>query len=169
MGKSSLVRFNLRILLLLVAVAAGVSAVVAHYFVRPDPITKITSRSEWISAIKHDRCVVFVDGDWNIDMVAFRKPFSKFAVWCESRTDTHALTLKIDPADKTNDVWNICDELWHTHNIKRGGLKNYGGAGRVLWIDKGQIVDYAWCMELMDDGDIDNISALKTRTRNAFH
>ena len=142
---------------------------VAHYFFRPGSIAQITTRSAWDAAIKNDRCIVFVDGDWNINMVAFREPFAKFANWCQSATDVRALTMKIDSDDTTNDVWNISDELWRTHNINPGGLKNYGGAGRVLWIDNGQVVDYAWCRELMDYNDLDNIDVLKARTQNVFN
>ena len=164
-----MVRFSLRTLLLLVAVSGVAAAMIAHYVFRPDPITHITTRSEWDAATNNDRCVVFVDGDWNINMVAFRQPFAKFADWCQANTNARVLTMIIESDDTTNDVWNICDQLWRTNNIDRGGMKNYGGAGRVLWIDNGEVVDYAWCMELIDYDDIENIDALKARTRAAFN
>jgi hypothetical protein len=157
----------LRTFLLVVPVAAVTAALVAPYF-RPSPIVRIATRTEWDEAIANDRCVVFVDGDWNSEMVAFRKPFAKFADWCRASTDVRTLTMLIDADDTTGDVWNICQQIWMTNDIHQGGLKTYGGAGRVLWINRGQIVDYAWCKELTDDTDIENIDALKTRTRKAF-
>jgi hypothetical protein len=169
MGKSSLFRFSLRALLLLVAITALATAMVAHYFFGRDPITHITTRSEWDAAMESDRCIVFVDGEWNVDMVAFRQPYAKFAEWCQSHIDARALTMLIDSDNTTNDVWSICNELWRMNSINPGGLKNYGGAGRVLWINKGQVVDYAWCMELINYEDIENIDTLKARTQNAFN
>jgi hypothetical protein len=162
-----LIRFRLRTLLLLVTASAVAAAMVAPYF-RPSPIAHITTRSEWDAAISNDQCIVFVDGDWNTEMVAFRRPFARFADWCQDHTEVRALTMLIDADVRTNDVWSICDRLWEKNDIDKGGLKNLGGAGRVLWIHHGQVVDYAWCNEVMNDNDIENIDALKTRTRKVF-
>lgn len=126
------------------------------------PIGNITTHADWELATKNHRCIVFVDGAWNIQMVHFRRPFAKFADWCQTHTNTRALTMSINPHDTTNDVWHICQELWAQNNIDPGGLKNFGGAGRVLWIDKGQIVDYAWCFE------VETIEMLTERTQKAF-
>ena len=163
-----MLRFTLRSLLAFVTLCAVAAAIGAHYFLGPDPVTYIATRADWDAAIEHNRCVVFVDGDWNGDMVLFRRPYTKFAEWSQDQPDIVALAMKIDPNNETNDAWKICDELWTTNRISRGGLKNYHGAGRVIWIDHGKVVDHAWCMELMGDDEIENIDKLMTRTRNAF-
>ena len=160
-------RFTLRSLLLLVA-SCAIAATAAHYLIRPDPMMRITTHAEWDVAIKRRNCVLFVDGDWNIDIVAFRRPFAKFAWWCYADATARAITMKIDSDDTSNDVWSICDTLWSSNEIHPGGLKNFGGAGRVVWLKNGNVVDYAWCMELMQRNEVETIALLQKRTRKAF-
>ena len=76
--------------------------------------------------------------------------------------------MLIDASDTTNEIFSLCDQLWRANGIWPGALKHYGGSGRVLWIDNGQIVDYAWCMDVKKYEDVENIESLKHRTRNAF-
>ena len=96
-------------------------------------------------------------------MAAFRQlRFQKLAEWCQSDTNVRALTMTIDSDDTTNDVWKICEQMWLDNRIPPGSMKHYGGAGRVVWIDSGRVVDYDWCSELMD------LDALKARTKHAF-
>ena len=76
--------------------------------------------------------------------------------------------MEIHPRPEPDEIWQICDDLWSRYDIPRGGLKNLGGAGRVLWIEDGRVVDYAWCTELMNEDDRENIELLKVRTRRAF-
>jgi hypothetical protein len=45
---------------------------------------------------------------------------------------------------------------------KLGGLKYLGGAGRVVWFQNGEVVDYAWCSEVANAGE------LQARTLKAF-
>jgi len=160
-------QYRLWHLFVLTLVAAVVAAFISRYFFRPDPITRITSYSEWESATRNSRCILFVDCEWNANIVLFRQPFAKFAEWCAATSNNRPLTMMIDSDDTTNDVWKICQDLWRANNIAPGAMKTYGGAGRVVWIDRGQVVDYAWCTELMDD-DVRDIDILKTRTANAF-
>jgi hypothetical protein len=136
--------------------------------VRPDPIRKIATRANWDSATKNRCCVLFVDCPWNIEVVRFRRPFASFADWCQANTKVSVLTMKLDSEDVTNDVWQICDQLWAENDIDQGGLKNSGGAGRVVWINNGRVVDYAWCMELTNADNIEDTESLRTRTRKAF-
>ncbi len=76
--------------------------------------------------------------------------------------------MTINPDDTSDDVWKICRNFGASI-ISLQGLKNYGGAGRVLWITNGKVVDYVWCMELMNNYDTNNTETLlKTRTKNAF-
>jgi hypothetical protein len=163
-----LVRFGLQALVIFVSLAGVSAGMVGRHFVRADLMVRITSRSQWDAAINNQRCIVFIDADWNGDVVAFRKPFATFSEWCQSHSDVRVLTMAIDADDASNDVWQICEELWRKNDIHAGGLKNYGGAGRVLWIAQGRLVDHAWCTEVIHDTDIGNIDPLKLRTERAF-
>src|SRR5262245_24165497 len=120
-------RFTLRTLLLLVAAAAIAAAVIGRYYFRPNPITHITTRAQWDSILTNRQCVLFVDGEWNLAMAAFRQQrFQELADWCQSDTNVRALTMTIDPDDRTNDVWNISEQLRQNHNMERGSIKNFG-------------------------------------------
>jgi hypothetical protein len=128
--------------------------------------TKITTRAEWESAIKDRRCVLFVDCRWNVNVARFRRRFTSLASWCQEM-DVTALTMQIDP-EHEDDVWKICAELWTKNNIDPGGLKNWGGAGRVVWLDHGRVVDHAWCMEFLDNSQpesVDTLAAKKEQPR----
>lgn len=163
-----MVQFGLRSLLLIVALAAVIAALSGYYLFRPELITKITTRAQWETAIKRDRCIVFIYGDWNTDMVGFQVTFAKFAGHRQDHAGTRLLTMTVGPANMSNDVWEICEELWHNNNITSGGLKHLNGAGRVLWIENGKVVDYAWCQEIMSTSDLENFDAITQRTRKAF-
>ena len=134
-----------------------------------DPILQVKSRSDWDIAIQTRRCIVFVDGTWNTYIARFRPCFGEFAVWCQIHNDVQAVSMMINPDDTSDDVWQLCEQLWSKYDIPRGGLKNYGGAGRVLWLNNGKVVDYVWCMDLMNNYDTGNTETLlKNRTKNAF-
>jgi hypothetical protein len=154
-------RFHLRSLLVFVALASVVAWCVSRYF-QPDPVREIVSRKEWNAATRRGRVVLFVDGHWNQDMVQFNRKYAEFAQGHRSHSRLRTLRMTIDSNAK-NEVWTICQELWRVNSISQGGLKNYGGAGRVVWLDNGRVVDHAWCNELFAR------DALNERTRRAFH
>ena len=162
-------RLKLPALLLLITLLAVTLVIIANVISNRDPVIRIATRTQWDSAAKHKRLVVFVDGDWNSNVVMFRQPFEQYALWCQTDTDVVTSTMLIDAKDTTNDVWNICEQLWRSNNIDPGSLKTFGGAGRVVWIEQGQVVDYAWCWELLNHDDIDDIGMLKVRTKDAFN
>jgi hypothetical protein len=119
--------------------------------------------------MQNRHCVVLVDGAWNTETARFRPSFKEFASWCQTKTDVQVLTMMINPKDTSDDVWKLCHELWNKYDIDSGGLKTFGGDGRVLWINNGEVVDFAWCMEFMHESDTaDTAALLRTRTSKAF-
>lgn len=118
--------------------------------------------------MKDSRCVVFVDGGWNAEVVAFRKPFHEFARRRGPNGSIRLLTMTIDADDTGNDVWRICERIYRDYDIPQGGLKNFGGAGRVLWISNGRVVDYAWCKELLASNQNETVDELNDRTQRAL-
>jgi hypothetical protein len=126
-----------------------------------NPIREITTTDDWKAATATGRCILFVDCVWNPEVVAFRRRFSEFAAWSNENTDYKTIRVTMDP-DLKDELSQTIQILWKDNSIARGGMKNYGGAGRVVWFDHGRLIDYAWCMELLD------ANALKSRTTAAF-
>lgn len=153
---------------LLVCVSASATAAETEHEVPRESTQDIHTRAEWKAAIGKGRCLLFVEGDWNILVAAFKEPHARFANWCVAKTNIRPLRIRIDPNDIENDAFHICDELWKANNISSGGLKTLGGAGRLVWMENGKVVDYAWCWEVMDKENPASIELLKQRTLKAF-
>lgn len=122
----------------------------------------ISSLAEWQSTVAAGRCILFVDCDWNEAMVAFRKPFSEFADLRRDNTDYRLMSVKLD-VESQDELWITVQELWERYDIPPGGLKTFGGAGRVVWLDQGRVKDFAWCTEVFD------VSKLGSRSQRAFN
>lgn len=58
-----------------------------------DAVWRIETSEEFRAEISSGRCVLFVDCEWNFDVVAFRRPFAEFAAWCRQNTDYKTLSL----------------------------------------------------------------------------
>jgi hypothetical protein len=125
------------------------------------PVRTITTVEEWKSSISSGQRILFVDCDWNGDVFNYRRTFWDFAKWCRANSNCRMLSVKIDP-DFQDDLTNVLQDLWARNRISSGGMKNMGGAGRVVWFENGQVVDYAWWAEVPD------FAALKWRTRKVF-
>ena len=112
--------------------------------------------------------MLFVDGNWNPEMEAFRKPFEDFSKFANSH-GISTLTISIDP-DLEDESWEICQKLWGQigDGKKQHGLKHFGGAGRIVWLDNGKILDYDWCAFLTNWDNIDDIDWITNRTNAAF-
>ncbi len=124
-------------------------------------VRRIQTIAEWNECTSARHCVLFVNCDWNTDMVMFRQPFSEFADWCRDNTDYQTIAVTIDGESKCA-LWNALQELWQNNDISPGGLKTYGGAGRVVWFSNGRVVDHAWCV------DVERLDKLKARSHDAF-
>lgn len=125
------------------------------------PVRIITTAGALRESLSTGQTILFVDCDWNGEVAAFRIPFASFADWCEENTSIQTLSTKIDSESK-DELWHALQEMWRDNRILEGGLKNYGGAGRVVWFRDGQVVDHAWCSE------VHAVEQLQARTRQAF-
>lgn len=126
-----------------------------------EAVRVVTGADELNAAIAAGRCVLFVNCDWNVEIFAFRWPFSEFAAWAEVNASFKTISVKLD-AGEQGKLWNAVQSLWEANDISPGGLKTFGGAGRVVWFQDGRVVDYAWCME------VSAINELRARTAHAF-
>ena len=54
----------------------------------------VASLDGWNSILHSGRYIIFVDCDWNGDIVAFRAPFSEFADWCWDETDYQPISSR---------------------------------------------------------------------------
>lgn len=155
-------QFRLRTLLLFVALSALVMFVANAYIFRPPPIMHVNTLEEWEAVTRHRRVVLFVNGEWSYPAAMFQSPFLEFGQWCRDETEIRAVQMTIDSSDTSNDVWSICDEMWSSNDIDPGSMKTFGGAGRVVWLEDGEVLDYAWAWETMQQDE------LKQRTADAF-
>jgi hypothetical protein len=122
----------------------------------------IASYRDWHAAVSHGKSVVFIDCEWNPEVAAFRKPFADFAQWCvqDANCEAFSATLKLD--EPRDELWNEIQRLLEANAITGGGMRNLGGAGRIVWIKNGRVVDYAWFSEAFTRDD------LVARTIQAF-
>ena len=125
------------------------------------PVQIVATADALRDSLSTGQSILFVDCDWNGDVMAFRFPFAAFATWCEQNSSMQTLSVKVDSESK-DELWHALQQMWRDHRIYEGGLKNYGGAGRVVWFRDGQVVDYAWCSE------VHSLGQLKARTSKAF-
>jgi hypothetical protein len=121
----------------------------------------ISTTDDFYAVTATGNCVLFVNCDWVEFPVAFRQPFSEFARWCRENTDYKTVTVKLK-ANSHDELWSAIQDLWAWNHIFPGGLKTYGGAGRVVWFKGGRVVDYAWCSEVL------SVDKLKLRSTTAF-
>lgn len=124
-------------------------------------VRMITSSAALRDSLATGQSIFFVDCDWNGGVAAFRSPLATFAAWSEQNNNIQTLSVKID-SESQGELWDTLQQMWRDNRIPPGGLKNFGGAGRVVWFRDGQVVDYAWCTEVL------SVEQLKARTANAF-
>jgi hypothetical protein len=96
----------------------------------------------------------------------FRRTFQEFGEWCSLR-GIRPLTLKIT-GNAEDDAWNICQKLWEENGIEPGYLRTHGGAGRVVWMEAGRVVDCVWMFDMEGWPGLDSIEGMKVRTIAAF-
>ncbi len=105
---------------------------------------------------------LFVDCDWNSLMVAFRGPFSSFADWSRDETAYQPASVKMI-AFSDDDLSVAVQDFLRSNGISTQGMKTYGGAGQILWLENGRLLDSADCGEFLRD-----VPNLKTRTQQVF-
>ncbi len=128
----------------------------------PDSAAFVISKAAELRTVTATgQVVLFVDCPWNGDVVGFREPFREFAGWCRNETSIRPATVMLD-ADNQDALWQALQALWSNLRVSAGGLKNYGGAGRVVWFEDGVVRDIAWCHHLQD------VAGIKERTRDVF-
>ena len=121
----------------------------------------ISTPADFQAVTSTGQVVLFVDCGWNSDVVGFHDPFHEFAGWCRNETSIRPVTVVLD-ANNQDALWDTLQMLWEDLRVSSGGLKNLGGAGRVVWIDDGEVRDVAWCFHLRD------VRELQQRSEAAF-
>jgi len=112
--------------------------------------------------------LLFVDCDWNSDVLKSHPHFETLAVWCTETAICEPVSVFIKGSDfdsglGTTGVQRELEHFLYVRNeLEGGGIKLMGGAGRIVWIRDGELVDSGWHWDLAD------LSAMKQRTRQAF-
>ena len=126
-------------------------------------VRQITTVRELNEAVSTGCCVLFVDGYWNAETAMFRTSYAKFGAWSKANAGPKTVTVELDSNSSNNELLhNAVQDLWKRNEISPGGMKNSGGAGRVVWFQEGIVVDYAWCIEVMEP------KGLIARTKRSF-
>lgn len=123
-------------------------------------VQQVKSADEWGSAVSFGQTVLFVNCEWHIDVVAYRRVFREFGASSQENMECRAVSVTVDP-DGQDELWPILQSLWAQLRIDHG-MKLLGGAGRIVWFDNGQVVDYALWFEVPD------VESLRQRTKMAF-
>lgn len=121
-------------------------------------VRTISSISDFDDVTSAGCAVLFVDCWWNSEVAAYRDVFAAFAVWCRNNTSYLPVSVVLD-SESQDEIWDAVQGLLESNSIPHGGLKNLGGAGRVVWIWDGQVYDYAWYSEVPEVDDLCSRSA----------
>ncbi len=104
------------------------------------------------------RTVLFVDADFNgFTNQGIYEPFCR---WFHRKYGRDTLVIDTTPGE--GEPWEIAQEIWRDHHVFTGGYKTFGGAGQVVWIDRGVVIDNAFIMDFV------HLSELQSRTEKVF-
>jgi hypothetical protein len=120
----------------------------------------IPSPKDWGPTVATGNCVVYLNCSWNIDIVRYRTVFAKFAQ--DRRGDkSYKVAVVMMDENEQDKVSLLAQRLVDAHKIGYG-TKNWLGAGLILWMKNGVLIDYCWCQEVRDE------TALRERTIRSF-
>lgn len=126
-------------------------------------VRTIDSVDDWNRVGMRGTRILFVDCDWNLDVAVFRQTVADYAAQAGSRVDLQIVRVRIDADNTKTALFDRVCQLWRENGIHPGGMKNFGGAGRVVWLVDGHVLDYAW------GHDIASVKDFQRRTIRAFH
>jgi len=153
-------RFSLKFLLGFMFIAAVCAAVYMHYAPRRLPTTEIECTQPWGDVTKNKKTVLFVDADCNGFTLFWGHLYEPYCRWFRWKYGRNAVL--VDTTLGSGETWDVLQQTWRDHNVITGGYKTWGGAGQVVWIRDGIVVDTAF---LPDFPDLDS---MKQRTLKNF-
>ncbi len=131
------------------------------------PVKIVSTGEQWDAWTQNQKCVLFVDCNWNATVVVSRTTYQAFSEWCVEN-DICPLAISLDANDKTSEARQVCQKLWKDNAIAQGSMKNAGGAGRIVWLQDGTVVDHDWCTAILNWENLQDIESWKNRTEEAF-
>ncbi len=90
-----------------------------------------------------DCAVVFIWVDWSMHArqsasIAIRM----VADWRSKHPDANIDLLQIDLSEQSGEMWDAVEQWLGSQDIQDAGSLMYGGAGALLWVRSGMIVQY---------------------------
>jgi hypothetical protein len=126
-------------------------------------VSTVTSIHEFEKALHDGRSVLFIDGDWSLVSAASRPVYSEFAhTWRPAPDDPPMHFIRLDFSTSNTPLWHHVQKWLDAESVERGGYKNFGGVGKVLWVQDGHVKDWATHV-----GGL-NCEDMIARTRKAF-
>lgn len=105
----------------------------------------ISNPRDWSSTVATGNRVVFLNCEWNMEVVKYRHVFARFAPRRRSEANYNVAIVMMDENDK-DEVSQLACRLVNSSQIAYG-LKTLYGAGLVLWLKDGKVVENDWCPE----------------------
>ena len=137
----------------------------------PAQFNNVATIDQWVQSTKSQRVVLFVDADCNSWTLSYRDRLDSYSDWFRNAFGYNAIFIDTsiasgsptwDPANIEIELFDLLQELWKTHSVPTGGMKSWGGAGTVAWLDDGKIVDHEFI------GSLETLDEMRTRTDTAF-
>ena len=153
-------RFSLKSMLVTVMLAALCVATYVHFAPRPLPVRQISCEQPWSDVAASTAVVAFVDADFNGFTGFYSNVYERFCRWHLSGFRENAIL--IDTTSGSGETWDKLQQTWRDLNVHTGSFKTFGGAGQVVWVKNGKVVDTVF----LPDSDFDE---LKGRTVNNFN
>jgi hypothetical protein len=127
-------------------------------------VRTIDSVDGWNRTVMQGQRILFVDGPWNFDSAVIRRLITDNSSHFGDRIETPVVRVEIDAEYPNTALFGRLSQFWRENSIHPGGMKNFGGGGRVVWLVDGKVVDYAWGHEILGLNDFQQRTAIAFQT-----
>lgn len=124
-----------------------------------DRIHTIRSLADWNTTISEGRVVLFLDAAWSLPVTVWRRPFLEFSNWCHESSACSPVRVQLCHHDEE---WATIFAFRDANSIPFKGDIYSNGAGQVVWLKDGHVLDHSLCHRFPD------AAAVIARTKAVF-
>ena len=135
-------------MMVILAVVAIAAAVIASHL-RPSVYDSciVSTQVELDEICADQNCIVYVDGVWSTVCKMFHPPFIECAKEGFQHGKYRPVVIDLHLGNPEHEA--IVSRLKAGADVRPYGMKSFGGNGLVFWLVNGNVVDAAWCVDLM--------------------